>query len=89
LLWFSGLRIGETLGLRRSDLHLMDSATALGCGVAGAHLHVVPRENANGARAKGRRDRIVPWPITSSPTTTSISMSASAARPRPTAISCW
>ena len=45
LLWFSGLRIGEALGLRRSDLHLMDSATALGCQVAGAHLHVVPREN--------------------------------------------
>jgi integrase/recombinase XerD len=60
LLWFSGLRIGEALGLRRSDLHLMDSASALGCGVAGAHLHVVPRENVNGARAKGGRERAVP-----------------------------
>ncbi|MFN8215176.1 MAG: tyrosine-type recombinase/integrase [Solirubrobacterales bacterium] len=60
LLWFSGLRIGEALGLRRSDLHLMESATELGCGVAGAHLHVVPRENVNGARAKGRRERVVP-----------------------------
>jgi integrase/recombinase XerD len=60
LLWFSGVRIGEALGLRREDLHLMGSATALGCGVAGPHLHVVPRENANGARAKGRRQRIVP-----------------------------
>jgi integrase/recombinase XerD len=60
LLWFSGLRIGEALGLRRSDLHLMDSATALGCQVAGAHLHVVPRENSNGAAAKSRRERVVP-----------------------------
>jgi len=60
LLWFSGLRIGEALGLRRSDLHLMESASALGCQTTGAHLHVVPRENANGARAKGRRERVVP-----------------------------
>ena len=60
LLWFSGLRIGEALGLRRSDLHLMESASALGCPTAGAHLHVVPRENVNGARAKGRRERVVP-----------------------------
>ncbi len=28
--------------------------------MAGAHLHVVPRENVNGARAKGRRERTVP-----------------------------
>ncbi len=60
LLWFSGLRIGEALGLRRSDMHLMASASELGCSVAGAHLHVVPRENVNGARAKGRRERVVP-----------------------------
>jgi integrase/recombinase XerD len=60
LLWFSGLRIGEALGLRRSDLHLMGSATRLGCSVAGAHLHVVPRDNANGAAAKSRRERVVP-----------------------------
>lgn len=60
LLWFSGLRIGEALGLRRSDMHVMASAGELGCAVAGAHLHVVPRENVNGARAKGRRERVVP-----------------------------
>lgn len=60
LLWFSGLRIGEALGLRRSDMHLMASASELGCAVAGAHLHVVPRENVNGARAKSRRERVVP-----------------------------
>jgi integrase/recombinase XerD len=60
LLWFSGLRIGEALGLRRSDLHLMGSAAALGCAVPGPHLHVVPRVNSNGAAAKSRRERIVP-----------------------------
>ena len=60
LLWFSGLRIGEALGLRRSDMHLMASATELGCRVPGAHLHVVPRENVNGARVKSRRERVVP-----------------------------
>ena len=60
LLWFTGLRIGEALGLRRSDMHLMASASELGCATAGAHLHVVPRENVNGARAKGRRERVVP-----------------------------
>ena len=31
LLWFSGLRIGKALGLRRSDTHLMASASELGC----------------------------------------------------------
>jgi integrase len=60
LLWFSGLRIGEALGLRRSDLHLMPCARELGCSVVGAHVHVVPRENANGAAAKSRRERVVP-----------------------------
>lgn len=60
LLWFSGLRIGEALGLRRSDLHLIASASELGCTAPGAHLHVVPRENVNGAAAKGRRERVVP-----------------------------
>lgn len=60
LLWFSGLRIGEALGLRRSDLHLMASASELGCATPGAHLHVVPRENVNGAAAKVRRERVVP-----------------------------
>jgi integrase/recombinase XerD len=60
LLWFSGLRIGEALGLRRSDLHLMGAATHLGCSVEGPHLHVVPRDNVNGAAAKSRRERVVP-----------------------------
>jgi len=60
LLWFCGLRIGEALGLRRSDLHLGAASQALGCPVPGAHLHVVSRDgNPNGARAKSG-DRHVP-----------------------------
>jgi integrase/recombinase XerD len=60
LLWFCGLRIGEALGLRRSDLHLGASSRALGCPVPGGHLHVVSRDgNPNGARAKSG-DRHVP-----------------------------
>jgi site-specific recombinase XerD len=58
-LWFCGLRIGEVLGLRRSDLHLVPTAAALGCSMPGAHLHVVTRDNPNGARAKSG-DRCVP-----------------------------
>ena len=60
LLWFSGLRIGEALGLRRCDLHFTESATRVGCQVAGPHLHVVRRDNANGASAKSRDARAVP-----------------------------
>jgi integrase len=59
LLWFCGLRIGEALGLRRSDLHFVASAASLGCGVRGAHLHVTARDNPNFARAK-TGDRTVP-----------------------------
>ena len=59
LLWFCGLRVGEALGLRRSDLHLVLTAAALGCAVPGPHLHVVGRDNPNRARAKSG-DRAVP-----------------------------
>lgn len=62
LLWFCGMRIGEVLGLRRSDLHLVDSAVSLGCGVPGPHLHVVERDNPNGARAKSG-GRSIPVPV--------------------------
>lgn len=47
----SGLRIGEALGLRHSDI---DAAARL--------MSVVPRRNANGARAKGVGGRRVPVP---------------------------
>jgi integrase len=60
VLCFAGLRLGEALGLRVSDLHFADSSRALGCAYPGAHLHVVPRANVNGARVKNARGRIVP-----------------------------
>ncbi|WP_405772213.1 tyrosine-type recombinase/integrase [Streptomyces sp. NBC_01538] len=56
-----GLRIGEALGLRREDMHLLPDSTHLGCRTRGAHLHIRPRQdNENGARAKGGRHRMVP-----------------------------
>lgn len=60
LLWFTGMRIGEALGLRRSDLHLMASSASLGCRVSGPHVHVVRRANPNGSWAKSRDSRAVP-----------------------------
>ncbi len=61
VLWFLGLRIGEALGLRRCDLHFVEHATGMGCGVEGPHLHVVHREdNPNHASAKSRNERVVP-----------------------------
>ncbi len=56
----AGLRRGEMCGLRRCDIHLMPDSRALGCEVPGAHLHVVRRDNPNGAWAKSRRQRAVP-----------------------------
>jgi integrase len=60
LLWFSGIRLGEALGLRRSDLHFAESSMAAGCRVPGPHLHVVRRDNPNRASAKSRDPRLVP-----------------------------
>ena len=56
----AGLRRGEVCGLRRSDVHLLLDSRPLGCEVARAHLHVVRRDNPNGAWAKSRRERVVP-----------------------------
>jgi integrase/recombinase XerD len=56
----TGLRRGELLGLRLSDLHLLPTSVMLGCQVEGPHLHVSPRENCNGARVKNGRPRAVP-----------------------------
>ena len=56
----AGLRRGEMCGLRRCDIHLMPDSRALGCEEPGAHLHVVRRDNPNGAWAKSRRQRTVP-----------------------------
>ena len=56
----AGLRRGEACGLRRSDVHLLLDSRLLGCQVRRAHLHVVRRDNVNGAWAKSRRQRVVP-----------------------------
>jgi integrase/recombinase XerD len=56
----AGLRRGEVCGLRRSDVHLLLDSRPLGCDVVRAHLHVVRRDNVNGAWAKSRRQRTVP-----------------------------
>src|SRR5947209_11852136 len=56
----TGMRIGEVLGLRRADMHLLPDSRALGCAVVGAHVHVRHRANPNGALAKSRFPRTVP-----------------------------
>jgi integrase/recombinase XerD len=60
LLRDTGLRIGEALGLRRADMHLLPDSRGLGCAVVGAHVHVRHRANPNGALAKSRFPRTVP-----------------------------
>lgn len=60
VLYETGMRIGEALGLRRSDVHFLSSSSRLGCSVAGPHVHVRRRQNSNGAIAKSRFPRVVP-----------------------------
>ncbi|WP_405541869.1 tyrosine-type recombinase/integrase [Streptomyces phaeochromogenes] len=61
LLGCTGERIGEALGLRRQDMHLLADSRTLGCRVEGAHIHVRRRaNNANGALAKSRFARVIP-----------------------------
>lgn len=61
VLALAGLRIGQALGLRRGDLHLMENSRAVGCSCPGPHLHVVRREdNQNLALSKRRRELVVP-----------------------------
>ncbi len=61
LLYATGLRVAECMGLHLSDLHLVPSSAHLGCKVGGPHLHVVRREdNENGALAKSFYPRVVP-----------------------------
>jgi integrase/recombinase XerD len=60
LLHDTGVRIGEGLGLRRCDMHLLPDSRSLGCAVVGPHVHVVQRANPNGALAKSRFSRTVP-----------------------------
>jgi integrase len=58
----TGLRRGEALGLRLSDLHFLPNSVLLGCDVEGAHLHIVPRTNSNHAKVKNAKRRVVPVP---------------------------
>lgn len=60
LLLSTGMRIGEALGLRREDMHLLANSRALGCAIEGPHVHVRRRDNANGALAKSRFPRAIP-----------------------------
>ncbi|MGH9244846.1 MAG: tyrosine-type recombinase/integrase [Acidimicrobiales bacterium] len=60
LLHDTGLRIGEALGLRREDMHLLPDSRRVGCAVVGPHVHVRHRANPNGALAKSRFPRTVP-----------------------------
>lgn len=60
LMAVTGCRIGEALGLRREDMHLLASSRMLGCPVEGPHVHIRRRQNANGALAKTRKPRWIP-----------------------------
>jgi integrase/recombinase XerD len=60
LMALTGMRIGECLGLRREDMHLLPDSRVVGCGVEGPHVHVRRRANPNGALAKSRFPRSVP-----------------------------
>lgn len=56
----AGLRRGELVGVRRSDVHLLPDNAVHHCRIRGAHVHVVRRENSNGGVAKSRNSRAVP-----------------------------
>ena len=49
ILWDSGVRIGEALGLRHDDI-----------AAAERQITILPRVNDNGARSKSRKQRIIP-----------------------------
>ncbi len=46
--------------MRREDIHFILDASVLGCRIPGSHLHVVRRDNDNGAWAKSKRSRAIP-----------------------------
>ncbi|WP_071803480.1 tyrosine-type recombinase/integrase [Couchioplanes caeruleus] len=53
LLWSTGIRIGEALGLRREDMHLLADSQALGCQVRGPHVHVRRADHTLSTAAPG------------------------------------
>jgi site-specific recombinase XerD len=60
LLGRAGLRRGEAVTLRLSDVHLAESSREVGCVEAGPHLHVRRREDLDGLAVKSLDPRIVP-----------------------------
>lgn len=60
LLGRAGLRRGEAVTLRVSDVHLADVSHEVGCAEPGPHLHVRRREDLDGGAAKSLDSRIVP-----------------------------
>ena len=60
LLGRAGLRRGEAVTLRMSDVHLADSSREVGCSEPGPHLHVRRREDLDGGASKSLDPRIVP-----------------------------
>jgi len=60
-----GLRLSEALGMMFEDVHLNIDSRALGCVIAGPHVHVVVRaedELPAGVAHKSEQDRVVPLP---------------------------
>lgn len=71
LMALTGLRVGQALGLRRQDVHFVPDAASIGlpvpgteqvCRIPGEHLHIIRRQNPNGAWSKARFDFSVPAP---------------------------
>ena len=60
LLGRAGLRCGEAVTLRMSDVHLAESSLEVGCSEPGPHLHVRRREDLDGGATKSLDPRIVP-----------------------------
>jgi site-specific recombinase XerD len=56
----AGLRRSEVAGLRREDIHFLVDSSSLGCLIDRSHLHVVRRQNVNGAWAKSIHSKPVP-----------------------------
>jgi integrase/recombinase XerD len=60
LLRRAGLRRGEAVTLRLSDVDLAESSDEVGCAEPGPHLHVRRREDLDGGATKSLDPRIVP-----------------------------
>jgi integrase/recombinase XerD len=60
LLGRAGLRRGEAVTLRLSDVHLAESSQEVGCAEPGPHVHVRRREDLDGGATKSLDPRIVP-----------------------------